>query len=141
MISRHAGQAADRGSWLHRSITLNGSPRALMSPRLTTFGDETTWRQAQENRHKVLDSLTDQGRWLDLRFLAALGEPCYWVTDRQGAIQQDSAASRLEMQPRNIGSEFVGNQAPQARRCHRRPHRRTDPQRAARRQRARRGRR
>jgi CRISPR-associated protein Csb3 len=66
-VSRHAGQAADRGSWLHRSITLNGSPRALMSPRLTTFGDEMTWRQAQENRHKVLDSLTDEGRWLDLR--------------------------------------------------------------------------
>ena len=108
VVSRHAGQAADRGSWLHRSITLNGSPRALMSPRLTTFGDQTTWRQAQENRHQVLDSLTDQGRWLDLRFLAALGEPCYWVTDRQGTIQQDSAASRLEMQPRNIGSEFVG---------------------------------
>jgi CRISPR-associated protein Csb3 len=109
VVSRHAGQAAGRGSWLHRSITLNGSPRALMSPRLTTFGDQTTWRHAQENRHKVLDSLTDQGRWLDLRFLAALGEPCYWVTDRQGKIQQDSAASRLEMQPRNIGSEFVGN--------------------------------
>ena len=109
MVSGHAGQAADRGSWLHRSITLKGSSRALMSPRLTTFGDETTWRRAQENRHKVLDSLTDQGRWLDLRFLAALGEPCYWITDRQGAIQQDSAASRLEMQPRNIGSEFVGN--------------------------------
>jgi CRISPR-associated protein Csb3 len=74
VVSRHAGQAAGRGSWLHRSITLNGSPRALMSPRLTTFGDQTTWRQAQENRHKALDSLTDQGRWLDLRFLAALGE-------------------------------------------------------------------
>ena len=41
--------------------------------------------------------------------MAALGEPCYWVSDRLGAIQQDSAASRLEMQPRNIGSEFVGN--------------------------------
>ena len=109
VVSRHAGQTADRGSWLHRSITLGGSPRALMSPRLSTFGDEPTWRQAQGNRHQVLDSLTDQGRWLDLRFVAALGEPCYWVTDRQGKIQQDSAASRLEMQPRNIGSEFVGN--------------------------------
>lgn len=109
VISRHAGQAADRGSWLHRSITLNGSHRALMSPRLTVFGGEPTWRQAQEDRHKVLDALTDQRRWLDLRFVAALGEPCYWVTNRQGAIQQDSAASRLEMQPRNIGSEFVGN--------------------------------
>lgn len=109
VISRHAGRAADRGSWLHHSINLNGNRRALMSPRLTTFGDETTWRQAQEDRHKVLDSLTDQGRWLDLKFVAALGEPCYWVTDRQGAIQQDSAASRLEMQPRNNGSEFIGN--------------------------------
>ena len=109
VVSWHAGQAADRGSWLHRSITLKGSPRALMSPRLTTFGDVITWRQAQEGRHKVLDTLTDQGRWLDLKFVAALGEPCYWVTDRQGTIQQDSAASRLEMQPRNIGSEFVGN--------------------------------
>ena len=108
-VSRHAGQAADRGSWLHRSITLEGSPRALMSPRLTRFGDETTWRQAQEDRHKVLDSLTDQGRWLDLMFLAALGEPCYWVTNRQGAIQQDSAASKFEMQSRNNGSEFVSN--------------------------------
>src|SRR5690242_8281514 len=26
-----------------------------------------------------------------------------------GKIQQDSAASRLKMQPRNIGSEFFGN--------------------------------
>ena len=109
VVNRHAGQAADRGSWLHRSITLNGSPRALMSPRLTRFGDETTWRQAQEDRHKVLDNLTDQGRWLDLRFLAALGEPCYWITNRQGKIQQDSAASKLEMQSRNNGSEFVNN--------------------------------
>ena len=80
-----------------------------MSPRLTTFGDETTWRQVQENRHKALDSLTDQGRWLDLRFLAALGEPCCSGSPTGRArSSRSSAASRLEMQPRNIGSEFVG---------------------------------
>jgi CRISPR-associated protein Csb3 len=109
VIACHARQADSDSSWLHRSITLKGSTRALMSPRLTTFGDEATWQQAQHDRHQVLDELTAAGRWLDLRLLAALGEPCYWVCDRQGAITQDAAASRLEMQPRNIGSEFVGN--------------------------------
>jgi CRISPR-associated protein Csb3 len=107
-VRRHSSQAAASRSWLHRSITLNGKPRALMSPRLTAFSDETTWQQAQHDRHLVLDELTDQRRNLDLRFLAALGEPCYWLRDRKGAILQDSAASRLEMQPRNQGSEFVG---------------------------------
>jgi len=109
VIAAHARRANDAASWLHRSITLKGSSRALMSPRLTAFTDEATWRQAQHQRHQVLDDLTADGRWLDLRFLAALGEPCYWVRDRHGAIQQDNATSRLEMQPRNIGSEFVGN--------------------------------
>jgi len=110
IIAAHARQAANSASWLHRSTTVNGSPRALMSPRLSAFGDdETAWRQAQQQRHQVLDELTASGNWLDLRFLAALGEPCYWVRDLQGRIQQDNAASRLEMQPRNRGSEFVGN--------------------------------
>jgi CRISPR-associated protein Csb3 len=109
IIARHARQADADGSWLHGSITLNGSPRALMSPRLTTFGNEKNWRQAQHGRHRILDELTAARRWLDLRFLAALGEPCYWVRDPKGTIIQDAAASRLEMQPRNIGSELVGN--------------------------------
>ena len=87
----------------------NGTPRALMSPRLTPFGDEDTWGHAQRSRHEILDALTTGSRWLDLRLLASLGEPCYWRRNRQGAILQDDAASRLEMQPRNQGSEFVGN--------------------------------
>lgn len=110
VISLHAREAHAKTSWLHRSITLKDSSRALMSPRLTTFGDDkVTWRQTQHGRHQVLDELTGSSRWLDLRFLAALGEPCYWLRNRQGKIMQDAAASRLEMQPRNIGSEFVGN--------------------------------
>lgn len=109
VIGGHARRADHPSSWLHQSITLKGSPRAVMSPRLSEFGDDATWRQAQRQRHEILDELTVAGRWLDLRFLAALGEPCYWIRDRQGRIQQDNAASRLEMQPRNRGSEFVSN--------------------------------
>jgi CRISPR-associated protein Csb3 len=109
VIAGHARRADHAASWLHRSITINGSPRALMSPRLSAFGDGATWPQAQQQRHAVLDELTAARRWLDLRFLAALGEPCYWIRDRQDRLQQDNAASRLEMQPRNRGSEFVSN--------------------------------
>ncbi len=109
LIAQHARSAHAEGSWLQRDITLNGTPRALMSPRLNPFGDEKTWRQAQRSRHEILDALTTSSRWLDLRLLASLGEPCYWWRNRQGAILQDDGASRLEMQPRNQGSEFVGN--------------------------------
>ena len=109
LISQHARSAQAEGSWLHRDITLNGTSRALMSPRLTPFGDDQTWRQAQRSRHDVLDDLTASSRWLDMRLLAALGEPCYWSRIRQDVILQDDGASRLEMQPRNQGSEFVGN--------------------------------
>jgi len=108
LIAEHARSAAAEGSWLRRDITLKGTPRGLMSPRLTPFEDDDTWGQAQQDRHEILDDLTDTGRWLDLRLLAALGEPCYWSFNRQGALLQDDGASRLEMQPRNQGSEFVG---------------------------------
>lgn len=108
-LVEHAQNAAATDSWMRRDITLKDSPRALMSPRLTPFGDEQTWKQAQQMRHEVIDRLAAEGAWLDLRLLAALGEPCYWRRNRQGAPLQDDAASRLEMQPRNQGSEFVGN--------------------------------
>jgi CRISPR-associated protein Csb3 len=110
VVGRHAREAHASGSWLHESVRLGDSSRALMSPRLTSFGeDKDTWQRVQQSRREVVDRLMSTRRWLDLRFLAALGEPCYWVRDQQGGIQQDSGASRLEMQPRNIGSEFVGN--------------------------------
>jgi len=109
LIARHARAADTEGSWVNRDVVLKGSPRGLMSPRLTPFGDSETWRQVQQLRQEVLDTLTVSGAWFDLRLLAALGEPCYWRYNRQGAPLQDDGASRLEMQPRNQGSEFVGN--------------------------------
>lgn len=111
VVATHASARAVDGSWVQRDITLAGKPRGLMSPRLSQFGEQgDLWQQIQMARHAVLDGLTDGQRWLDLRFIAALGEPCYWHRDdRENRILQDDGASRLEMQPRNQGSEFVGN--------------------------------
>ncbi len=78
-------------------------------PSAVPFRRSGTWQLVQQSRWEVLDELTTAGHhWLDLRFLAALGEPCYWSFNRKGDALQDDGASRLEMQPRNQGSEFVG---------------------------------
>ncbi|MGD9990521.1 hypothetical protein [Pseudonocardia sp.] len=82
--------------------------RGLMSPRLSAINSDGAWRDLQSRREAVLDRLTNDHEWADLRFLAALGEPCYWSHPR-GEPRPDHGASRLEMQPRNRGSEFVGN--------------------------------
>ncbi|MCT2587562.1 hypothetical protein [Actinophytocola gossypii] len=96
---------ANRRTWVNREY---GDKRGLMSPRLSTLKDRQAWEQLQDARHDVLDKLTSAQAWSDLRYLAALGEPCYWSTYR-GDPRQDDGASRYEMQPRNRGSEFVGN--------------------------------
>jgi CRISPR-associated protein Csb3 len=108
-VRAHAQARATETSWLHRDVELSGTPRGLMSPRLSTFPDAETWARVQAARHDELDLLTDAHAWTDLRFLAALGEPCYWSRNRQDVTLQDDGASRLEMQPRNQGSEFVKN--------------------------------
>jgi len=107
-VRQHAHSRLTEPSWLLRDVQLSGTLRGLMSPRLTTFGDPQVWLQVQDARHAELDRLTDRHRWSDLRYLAALGEPCYWSHNRQGHPLQDDGASRLEMQPRNQGSELVG---------------------------------
>jgi CRISPR-associated protein Csb3 len=111
LLASHASARAAAGSWVQRDITVAGKPRGLMSPRLSQFGEhDDTWNRVQQARHGVLEDLTATNQWLDLRFLGALGEPCYWRRDdRDNRILQDDGASRYEMQPRNQGSEFVGN--------------------------------
>lgn len=83
--------------------------RGLMSPRLSAVKDDAAWNDLQRDREAVLGELTDRRAWSDLRYLAALGEPCYWRFTPKKEPRQDDGASRLEMQPRNRGSEFVGN--------------------------------
>jgi CRISPR-associated protein Csb3 len=111
LVREHARTLTVEGSWLHASFLQKTAKdeklRGLMSPRLSRF-DEETWPRVQQLRHEVLDALTDGHQWLDLRFLAALGEPSYWSFNRKGDSLQDDGASRLEMQPRNQGAEFVG---------------------------------
>lgn len=108
VVQAHAVRRAEPGDWLSEEVVLKGSARGLMSPRITTVPDKQ-WPQFQANRHAVLDRLTEQRRELDLRLIAALGEPAYWRRNLKGDRLQDDGASRLEMQPRNQGSEIVGN--------------------------------
>ena len=108
VVGEHARAHAADPSWVQRDIELKGTNRGLMSPRITPIGEAETWGRLRADRNHQLDLLTDSRTWSDLRLLAALGEPCYWSHNRQGAPLQDDGASRLEMQPRNQGSEFVG---------------------------------
>ncbi|WP_328848561.1 hypothetical protein [Micromonospora zamorensis] len=109
IVRRHAARHHDTPeSWPSRRIS-EGEQRALMSPRISVIASSEGWRSLQDRRHDMLDRLTDVRALLDLRLIAALGEPSYWRKNRQGQRLQDDGASRLEMQPRNQGSEFVGN--------------------------------
>ncbi|MGH3565330.1 MAG: hypothetical protein ACRDRH_04730 [Pseudonocardia sp.] len=108
LVREHAGNHAVEPSWVLRDVELKGSARALMSPRLTPFEEPKIWRQVQRARRAEIHRLTESKNWLDLRFLATLGEPCYWSRNDKDSTLQDDGASRLEMQPRNQGSEFVG---------------------------------
>jgi CRISPR-associated protein Csb3 len=108
IVRRHAARHDSLESWPRRQIR-EGEQRALMSPRISVIASDEDWRSLQDRRHAVLDQLMDDRALLDLRLIAALGEPSYWRKNRKGDRLQDDGASRLEMQPRNQGSEFVGN--------------------------------
>ncbi|MET8757588.1 hypothetical protein [Lentzea sp. NPDC004782] len=105
-VRAHAAHQAAPEGWLAQNIVLRGSPRGVMSPRITPIPDQQ-WPEMQTSRHTVLDYLTRHRRQLDLRLIAALGEPSYWRRNHKGERLQDDGASRLEMQARNQGSEIV----------------------------------
>ncbi|MEV4830541.1 hypothetical protein AB0K25_19740 [Micromonospora sp. NPDC049257] len=108
IVRRHATRHSTPESWPSRQLS-EGEQRALMSPRISVITTGAGWQSLQRRRLDVLDQLTDARALLDLRLIAALGEPSYWRRNRKGDRLQDDGASRLEMQPRNQGSEFVGN--------------------------------
>lgn len=107
LVHAHAVRCADGGSWLQRGLPMD-PVRGLFSPRIAALKTAGSWCELQHARHAALDDLLRAGRRLDLRLLAALGEPAFWRFDRSGKPLQDDGANRLEMQPRNQGSEFVG---------------------------------
>jgi CRISPR-associated protein Csb3 len=98
---------AGRRTWVEEAS--GPDRRGVMSPRLTGMKADQAWQDHQHARESVLDTLTAAHAWPDLRYLAALGEPAYWRFNPRGERLPDDGASRLEMQPRNRGSEFVGN--------------------------------
>lgn len=106
LVLSHAERLSQPTAWPQRRIALSGRDRGLMSPRLGKIED---WSELQRRRHAVLDELTGSEAWLDQLLLWSLGEPCYWRRNSQGVVLQDDAASRFELQPRNQGSEIVGN--------------------------------
>ncbi|MDG6100493.1 hypothetical protein Daura_03925 [Dactylosporangium aurantiacum] len=108
LVRAHAQRLAAPDAWPARHVS-DSESRGLMSPRLGVITTRDGWRSFQARRHEVLDQLTTARALLDLRLIAALGEPSYWRFNRQEQRLQDDGASRLEMQPRNQGSEFVGN--------------------------------
>lgn len=107
VVRAHAQEHAE-GSWVREDVTLRGSARGLMSPRLSTLTDDD-FAMVQQRRHVVLDALTADRSWLDLRMIAGMGEPAYWSCNPKGEPLQDDGASRWDMQPRNQGSELVRN--------------------------------
>lgn len=110
IVHDHARRHTAHTDWVTEDLELGGKPRGLMSPRISVIGDDVgTWQTLQQARHTVVDDLTTGRALLDLRLLNALGEPAYWARKREGDWLQDNGASRLEMQPRNQGSEFVGS--------------------------------
>lgn len=109
LVRTHA-HAHTHDSWLQEDVELKGKARGLMSPRITPFvADEPVRREVLRRRDQVLETLTAAHAFLDLQLLAGLGQPAYWSHDDKGALMQDDGAGRLEMQPRNQGSEFVGS--------------------------------
>jgi CRISPR-associated protein Csb3 len=96
-----------RQAWVEK--TSGPERRGLMSPRLSVLKNREAWAELHSDRNRVLDELTQRRAWSDLNYLANLGEPSYWRFTAKGEPLQDDGASRWEMQPRNRGSEFVGN--------------------------------
>jgi len=105
-VRESAKKAGDPDHWVQAGLP-HESGRALFSPRIKALPETAAWPPLQEARQAHLDRLGATASHLDLRLLAGLGEPSSWHYER-GQPRQDHGASRLEMQPRNQGSEFVG---------------------------------
>lgn len=106
LVHARAVQAMDTGHWIQAGLP-HEPEHALFSPRIKSLPRRAAWTEWQQAREEHLDRLTAGGSVIDLRMLAGLGEASSWH-EFKGAARQDDGASRLELQPRNQGSEFVG---------------------------------
>ncbi|SDX98237.1 CRISPR-associated protein Csb3 [Geodermatophilus africanus] len=105
-VRQRALRSIEPSHWI-QTAQPHDRTRALFSPRIKALPDAAAWTAMRLVREEQVDRLAGQRATLDLRLLSALGEPSWWHHNR-GKPRQDDSASRLEMQPRNQGSEFVG---------------------------------
>jgi len=106
-VHSHAKAHDNKDSWIAKRFKIANREQGLMSPRISKLPDSDAWKKLQDERHEVLDSLTKEHAWLDLRLLWSLGEPSYRRGNGKREWTQDDWSSRLEMQPRNRGSEII----------------------------------
>lgn len=127
VVRAHAA-AHNNSGWLRLDLPQEPG-RGLFSPRIKPPQSPQDWETLLNARRTALDDLATQGCVLDLRFLAGLGEPAAWrqrdtwtpLPDKDATrlgtqlppgqrppVQlPDEGATRLDMQPRNQGSEIV----------------------------------
>lgn len=106
LVHADASRACGQDSWVQADLPHEA--HALFSPRVKPFDSERVWESVQRARHAYVDRIVEAQEWTELRYLGSLGEPAYWRHDEKGDRRPDQGATRLEMQPRNQGSEFVG---------------------------------
>lgn len=108
-VLAHAQRHANQDSWVQAKTSFTTSKGekilGLFSPRLTLPQEDSQVQQFEDHREEFLNSdLTT----LDHLMISNLGEPGYWIFDRNKRYP-DNSASRWEMKTRNRGEEFVGN--------------------------------
>ena len=107
LVRDHAQARDGADGWIGQPFP-HEPKRGLFSPRVKAMGsDGSIWSTYESARRDALDRLSGSTR--DLRMIGAIGEAAWWVRRPDGSIDQDAGASRLEMQPRNQGSEFIGS--------------------------------
>lgn len=108
VVSRHARARTE--SWVTATCTVGNSTIGVMSPRGPAPADRAAWAESSGERKRLYDAAyASPTAWLDLEFMAALGEPAYWASDKDGKPRLDFGASAWEMKTRNRGEDFISN--------------------------------
>jgi CRISPR-associated protein Csb3 len=103
LVQSHAkSHTNDENNWIFKQL----GNQSLMSPRIGKLKNNNDWKKLQDARHEVLDDLTENHTYLDLRLLWTLGEPRYWPLSGN-EMNQDAASCRFDMQPRNRGNTLI----------------------------------
>lgn len=111
-VLAHARRHESSNSWVQAKIDFSANKKrnlGLFSPRLPIPQETSEIQRLEDLREYYLGS---ELTFLDHLMISNLGEPGYWIFDRN-ARRPDNSASRWEMKTRNRGEEFIGNRLSQ----------------------------